>query len=822
MKKKNRTAKISRITKKKATGSGRLPDLHIAIIILVLVPIFFAGIFQGGYFPWEVYATLLLSIPAVSIFVYYKLKNRDGLAKSGADRGLFAFLVVVFLSLFFTVYFHATLAEFYKTLTYLALFYILFDTVKSRKEFLLFLNAVLMLGLLLAVSGIVAYAGIHFHLAGGIFSFLARNGFVQGNRLASSLQYANTFAAFLILEFFVAFSLTINAGGVKLKVVYGIISLVFLVSLLLTESRGGLIAFLLSWILFLTILGGEKRKEGLVYTGILFGIFILFALLDRNLLLPILKNLGSRMVALLDFINGSKNISLGARESMIKDGIKILKAYPVLGTGAGTYQYVYMRFRSVYLFSKFPHSFFFQVLDELGILGGAAFLYMLYGLFSKGIKITLKNRDSAVFAGLFAGISGLLLHALVDFDWSLMFMPFLFFAGFGALMSFGKTGKSSLADLLVFRKKAVSALRKKQSRRASHAWNPVFVSAVVSIVLFMLFIFPFSAARADFDANAGEGKVSWQQTVSQYETAVALDPICSEYHYDLAHFYFTKIIPASPNPGVFVSKAISQYEAAIKHCPEFFLYHFELARLYLQTGNKKAIEEFTKAVELNPIDPGGHAALGFAYLQLKGDTVMAETQFEEALKLNPRNSDAHLGMGKLYEKLGKTDKAIKEYELAVRYNRKSAYAYYRLGVLLERQGRIPEAVRNLFFAVKYNPALTDAKKEFEKYGSLVSVIKPSGSRVFGPGNDCTIAWTASAPEKVKSYEIWLVPSRGRQIPIVKGLTGGTFTFVWHVSENISPGKYKIRVYTMNSDIMKNSKIGNWISFGDSPQITIEK
>jgi len=66
---------------------------------------------------------------------------------------------------------------------------------------------------------------------------------------------------------------------------------------------------------------------------------------------------------------------------MIKDSLRILKDFPILGTGNGTYQYIYAKYRTIYFFSKFPHSIFFQTLDELGILGGAAFIYMMVLLF---------------------------------------------------------------------------------------------------------------------------------------------------------------------------------------------------------------------------------------------------------------------------------------------------------------------------------------------------------------------------------------------------------------------------------------------------------
>jgi tetratricopeptide (TPR) repeat protein len=249
----------------------------------------------------------------------------------------------------------------------------------------------------------------------------------------------------------------------------------------------------------------------------------------------------------------------------------------------------------------------------------------------------------------------------VDFDWSLMFMPLLFFFGFGLLISRkDKEHFTFKCPILEKRKKSLKEV--KSYKVKTNDGKKVTSLVIVTVILFLLFLFPFIAARENFSAKAGTGIVSWQETVNQYKSSIAFDPLCAEYHYDLAHFNFEILIPSAPDPTQFVNQAINQYNAAIKHCPEFFLYHFELAKLYLQTGNEKAIDEFTKSVELNPMDAGGHASLGFAYLKLRQDTIMSKIQFEVALRLDPKNADAYLGFGNLYEELGNVEKAIENYE----------------------------------------------------------------------------------------------------------------------------------------------------------------
>ncbi len=808
--KKKRTALNKNFQKKKVKKEKLSFDVNVLLLILSLIPLFYAALFQGGYFPWEVYATLLLSLPAITLFLYLKIVKSYPLRKSGADNGLLLFLGVAFISLFFTVYFHATLTEFYKALIYLFLFYIALDCISEKKEFYIAVYSFLIIGFILSALGILAYAGYRFHLQSGIFKFALQNGFVQGARVASTLQYANTFAAFVILPFFISFSFTIKAKKIYWKVFYAVLSVFFLIAFFLTESRGGLIAIVISWIIYLLLLRKADRKEGILYTLSLIAIFFAFALLGKGLFSPATKRIGERLKALFEFFSGKKSRSLGQRENMLKDSLKILKAHPIFGTGNGTYQYVYMKYRSVYFFSKFPHSIFFQVLDELGIIGGIAFLYMLYGLIRKGIKTIFGDYD-VLLVGLFSGLLSILIHAFMDFDWSLMFMPMLFFFGFGVLLS--QTSKKAYFEFKCPIKGSAQTERKNYKVKKSPVKGTIAVVIITSF-MFALFILPFSAARADFDAKKSLGSVPWQKTVSEFKTAVSIDPLAAEYHYDLAHFYFNTLIPRSSNPQVFVNEAVSQYKEAIRRCPEFFLYHYELAKLYLQTGNKEAIDQFTKSVELNPMDPGGHAALGFAYLKLNKDTVMAKTQFEEALKLDPKNPDAHLGMGSLYEELGDTTHAIAEYKLAVKYNNKNAYAYYRLGVLYEKRNDLPDAVRNLFYAIHYNPSLKEAKAEFEKFAPILTIVQPTLNEKVKIGGTVKIQWITSNNKNVQYYNLFLIPQRGKWIAIKSGIKNNINSFVWKVPGNLKEGKYKIRLYAVAPNFMQR-RLGGWLSYGET-------
>ena len=813
-----------KIKQKKRVEKTSKINLRFIIILFSLVPVFFSALFQGGYFAWETYLTFLLAIPPIFLFLFTKFKAetiQNGLRKSGADRGLFIFLIVTFISLFFTVYFHATLTEFFKVLIYLALFYIVLNCIEGEKDISLILNSILGLALALSLLGILGYIGYRLNLKTPLFNFLSKYGFTQGERVASTLQYSNTFAAFIILPFFISFSYFIAQKNLLKRALYLALSLIFLITFALTESRGALVALIVAILIYILFLKGKDKKFSLISFAMLIGAILIVVLIKKDIFIPIFKSFAARLKGLLSFFQGKWG-SLGERVIMIKDSLRILKDKPVLGTGNGSYQYVYAKYRTIYFFSKFPHSIFFQILDELGILGGAAFVYMIFSLFKKGFQVVRTNY-TPVSLGLYAGLAGLFLHALVDFDWSLMFMPLIFFYLFALLLSNSKKEyfvlKCPITERLQSRKRPTKGLTTVDSSKILIKRMKTASFIFISILL-LVFLFQFIAAFTNFKAKGSIGKVHWDSTVSMYKAAVALDPLASEYHYDLANFDATYLIPSVPDTAQFVQEAISQYDSAVKHCPTFFLYHFELGKLYLQTSNNKAMDEFIKTVQLNPLDSGAHAALGFAYLKLKKDTSMAKIQLEEAIRLDDKNPDAYLGFGSLYEEQGEPDKALENYQVALKYDVKNAYAYYRSGVIYENKGMLPEAVNNLFWAVKYNPNLTEAKTEFEKYAPIIIIAKPRNGEIIKVGTTYEMSWLPSNNKNLESFAIYLIPPQGDWILLDGNISSKSFNYIWQVPETLSPGTYTIRIYAVAPNFMQG-KFGNWLSY-EEVQINLTK
>jgi len=103
-----------------------------------------------------------------------------------------------------------------------------------------------------------------------------------------------------------------------------------------------------------------------------------------------------------------------------QDTIKIIRDYPILGTGLGTYYTIYPTYaHTEELFGlDYSHNDYLQVLAEAGAVGGLIAVWFIVAIFS-AVSRGIRSRDplfaSLALAGA-AGIFGVLVQSLSDTD----------------------------------------------------------------------------------------------------------------------------------------------------------------------------------------------------------------------------------------------------------------------------------------------------------------------------------------------------------------------------------------------------------------------
>jgi len=119
--------------------------------------------------------------------------------------------------------------------------------------------------------------------------------------------------------------------------------------------------------------------------------------------------------------------------------------HPVAGTGAATWVVGWLKWRPFEMTSKDGHSWFFENLSELGIIGAGlmvAFVTVFLVISIKDLRILKKGHYREVYGAFFAACLALLVHAMIDWDWEMPVIFLLFFMFAGALLRFGQLSRA--------------------------------------------------------------------------------------------------------------------------------------------------------------------------------------------------------------------------------------------------------------------------------------------------------------------------------------------------------------------------------------------
>jgi O-antigen ligase len=109
------------------------------------------------------------------------------------------------------------------------------------------------------------------------------------------------------------------------------------------------------------------------------------------------------------------------RVSIFKDTLHMWWSRPIIGYGSGTFGLVYPRYQSFVVDSVINHAHndYLELLSETGLIGTGImlwFLALVYRNTSRRLRPGSRSWDSAGLIAVLAGITGLLVHSLVDFN----------------------------------------------------------------------------------------------------------------------------------------------------------------------------------------------------------------------------------------------------------------------------------------------------------------------------------------------------------------------------------------------------------------------
>jgi regulator of sirC expression with transglutaminase-like and TPR domain len=150
--------------------------------------------------------------------------------------------------------------------------------------------------------------------------------------------------------------------------------------------------------------------------------------------------------------------------------------------------------------------------------------------------------------------------------------------------------------------------------------------------------------------------------------------------------------------------SISLWDAELSQFPKLHVIYNNRAEAYMRLGNyQKAIDDYKKAIEVNPRNSIAYYNRGLAYGK-SGLHHKAIGDFNRAIKLDPQNTKFYINLGIAYGNLGNYQQAIEKFNVAIKFavelDPVLKKAYYNRGIAYKKLGDDKQANRDFQIAAR--------------------------------------------------------------------------------------------------------------------------
>lgn len=706
----------------------KVTPIYYLFILFFLFPHFYSPTLIGGGFYSEIrYLFYFASLSFLSVL----LLNRVNLQLPFKPVWGFVLLSLV-PSLSGRVNLKASLEGLLLFLSYLACFSLAFNFSQSNQKREALVKILLISGFLLSLYGLwqfiigfsllKLYAREHGILAAGLQS-----------RVFSIFTSPNIFASLLILLFFPAFYFYIREPLSRKNWWAGSVILIYLVTLFLTFSRGALVAFALSLILFL--LWAVWQRKWAWFPKLIFVLVIGLALTVAFYFLTSLvapsSPPGQALSSAVEV--GSAQVSLARRVELWQSGLKMLREKPLFGFGLNSFSTILPQFQVSDWYSRFTHNYYLEWATGVGFLG---LLLLLTLLFVVSFNLYSSFKEESLFhLFLLFGFFGFLFHNLVDYSLNIPLVGLVFWTLAGLGVKAGKTeatlprfyGLPLLVLALVSLPWLGSHLLVQGSQNLAHqgqfegalnltklstALNPVDANYYRQLCQLHLQVAQLGTAEANVHykeaLNAALAAAWWEpQTAFNYYLLGLTNEKLGQFRESLKNY--RKALELYPNNPL-----------CYRALAEFWMRQsdWERARFYLQKSSGLITLYGGRAYTDRPEDPAYH--FRFIYVDLS-EVARQENDFDSALvyagySLELSNYEfyegwlarakAQLGLGQIAEAVYSINKALKISELPEAY-----FIQGQAYVKLKKKRKAETAFRK---ALVLSPNFKEARLELEK------------------------------------------------------------------------------------------------------------
>lgn len=601
--------------------------IELGIISLIIFPPIVFGAIQLQHVTYI--HTIIFSIGIIWV-IKTVVKGSLTYLPTPFDLPFLLFLVLGIVNLLTSTYAHNTERELYLVLNYGLLYFLVVQQLKTVRRIIGLAFIMILVGSGESLFGLFQYL----RGAKTVLGYQTPN---IGTVNATYFNH-NHFAGFLILIIPIALGLLVGTAHLEKKLFVFLLIGLMGVAFVLTLSRGGLLSFFIaSGFFFICFL---VKKLSSSYERLSLRAFSKYALLVLLLLLFLVTSIrwiGFSPIAHRSlsktFFPTEETLQYEIRLSLWRNALALVKEFPVLGSGLGTFEYVFLRYRPDKLPQDrqafYAHNDYLELLIETGFPGLLLAIWAILRFFRYGLKGYFQHKDPILTLLVLGGLTSCLamfIHSFFDFNLQIPANALLFFI---------IAAMTTATIQLMMRGRAMN--RGQGAKRIG--------------------LFSF--------------KSSWGFVVGGICIAGVL---LVNFRKDVAGMYYNKAKIAQLQELSF--KAVTLYQKAITIDGGNALFHESLGELYRHLGKttpygekwyRLAVQRYQNAIALNVYNPVYYYYLGWTYnaLDMEKEAVQA---FETAITYNPRISFYYENLGKYFLSIDQIGAAMRRFKKALQIN----------------------------------------------------------------------------------------------------------------------------------------------------------
>jgi len=377
---------------------------------LIYFLLIFTPLARGSEPPWTVSIIHFVTLLALTAVLIQKSILWDWRRpRVVMNKPIAVLLLIVFCATCFSKIPHISIWPAILFVNHIILFYLMIDSISKRTHLRQLAYVIIAVAAFLAIVGLLKISGNNpfpwWNYAPGTLNLDLASG-------SSTFSNPNRFAGYMEMAFPLTLGMLFTGckGGKRFLIVY--LSLMMLIVLVFTRSRGAWISTILS-ITFITTLyvrNYPKNRFKLLAAAITGFIFFGIVILSSRNVVEEFKTLKSVQ----------SDASFASRLILWKHLAKMIRDYPLMGTGPGTFSTMFTQYQPAGFQVRFyrAHNDYLQFITEVGLPLMIVYIWLIYLFFKRGLK-KIKHPSRLVRGttlGAMAGVMAMLIHSMFDFN----------------------------------------------------------------------------------------------------------------------------------------------------------------------------------------------------------------------------------------------------------------------------------------------------------------------------------------------------------------------------------------------------------------------